>query len=766
MYESASIQKCVEELVLHSIQESATCIAVRIDWTNQCLQVVNNGKGTVLTGVHQLCSRLESRNKVEEFMTSNHLEEALYVIGQSCMSIDIESQPKSSSFSYKRCYQKGVWSNVECVGKRSTSGTTMSVYDFCWSKPEEETSTSLFYLPLEKLIASFFLLHPCISFSLRFDSSKPPLLQTKKEKNTILAAQQLFQLKSCESILPFRGLSCHFKIKGLLVPDSDKRCWFLFVNSRLVESSEVLNFITSVLLNVSSNKRQQFSVVLNIKCSRAAYKSAISSEGERKVIFSHRDELFSLIHNSLDKFISRAPLKKRALVMSWLTTAYNKDLISSSLHTIDVCNSNELPQNKTNVITSGISSPLPCETNLLSFTQYYGKITNSVSFPFVSRTTEDFEMRIKQSPHSVQSFPSSSLLSPNHLTRLWEEDEQRAVDGELHRKNEIQPPCDKAPNGSPSHTEAENSKIQEKSPNRSVLKRKQFSADDGSHFSPKRRFNVGQFWTQPKLPPNIAAANLNRLLTTALQRQCKFTKNVMSNIRVINQVDQKFICCVTQEEDERYLVLVDQHAAHERICLERLLQMHSTKSDDGYVQVQSSPIQPHLLLSFHSRDLEVIQKLSLELTRYGLHVQISDSTVVVTRVPACFLAREINEVQRKRNSLYKDLVMALIEETISEYTKNGRLSTCVLPVQIRNVLNSLACHGAIKFGDELSLLQCTQLVRALSQCDVPFQCAHGRPLLAPLLELGELNALVPFEMTPNVVKPKYARLRDYNLTLL
>lgn len=40
--------------------------------------------------------------------------------------------------------------------------------------------------------------------------------------------------------------------------------------------------------------------------------------------------------------------------------------------------------------------------------------------------------------------------------------------------------------------------------------------------------------------------------------------------------------------------------------------------------------------------------------------------------------------------------MALIEETISEYTKNGRLSTCVLPVQIRNVLNSLACHGKAK----------------------------------------------------------------------
>lgn len=85
-------------------------------------------------------------------------------------------------------------------------------------------------------------------------------------------------------------------------------------------------------------------------------------------------------------------------------------------------------------ITSRISSPLPCETNLLPLTQYYGKITNSVPFPFVSHAIEDFEMRIKQSPHLVQSFPSSSLLSPNHLTQLWEEDEKMAEDRELHRK--------------------------------------------------------------------------------------------------------------------------------------------------------------------------------------------------------------------------------------------------------------------------------------------------------------------------------------------
>jgi hypothetical protein len=72
--------------------------------------------------------------------------------------------------------------------------------------------------------------------------------------------------------------------------------------------------------------------------------------------------------------------------------------------------------------------------------------------------------------------------------------------------------------------------------------------------------------------------------------------------------------------------------------------VHSTKNDDGYIQVLSSPLHPHLQLTFPIGDLQLIQKLSVEFTRFGLHLQFTDSTVSATRVPSCFLAREINEV--------------------------------------------------------------------------------------------------------------------------
>jgi hypothetical protein len=208
-----------------------------------------------------------SRNNqnVENMVDNKHLEEALHLIIKHCSSLEIESQVKNSSVSYKRLYQNGMWRNVECVGTRSTSGTTVSVFDF-FRPPSSEETFDFDYQSLEKLIASFFLLHSHISFSLRVDPSKPPSLQTKKAKNTMLAAQQLFK---SESIIPFRGSSRHFKVKGLFINHpGESSSWFIFVNSQLVESKEIVDLITSVLSNLTSSEEQRFAIILNIKVRR------------------------------------------------------------------------------------------------------------------------------------------------------------------------------------------------------------------------------------------------------------------------------------------------------------------------------------------------------------------------------------------------------------------------------------------------------------------------------------------------------------------
>lgn len=49
--------------------------------------------------------------------------------------------------------------------------------------------------------------------------------------------------------------------------------------------------------------------------------------------------------------------------------------------------------------------------------------------------------------------------------------------------------------------------------------------------------------------------------------------------------------------------------------------------------------------------------------------------------------------------------------------------------------------GAIKFGDKLSADECMRLIKDLSRCDLPFQCAHGRPSVMPLMHVDKLQSL-------------------------
>ncbi|CAN7948644.1 unnamed protein product, partial [Ixodes pacificus] len=59
--------------------------------------------------------------------------------------------------------------------------------------------------------------------------------------------------------------------------------------------------------------------------------------------------------------------------------------------------------------------------------------------------------------------------------------------------------------------------------------------------------------------------------------------------------------------------------------------------------------------------------------------------------------------------------------------------------------------GAIKFGSVLDLSECRKILAALSRCSLPFQCAHGRPSLSPVVDL---RFLPPDKATnrPNLAK--------------
>uniref|UniRef100_A0A8C6WL67 MutL homolog 3 (E. coli) n=1 Tax=Neogobius melanostomus TaxID=47308 RepID=A0A8C6WL67_9GOBI len=219
----------------------------------------------------------------------------------------------------------------------------------------------------------------------------------------------------------------------------------------------------------------------------------------------------------------------------------------------------------------------------------------------------------------------------------------------------------------------------------------------------------------------------------------QFTKAMIPTMKVINQVDKKFLAClIDTREDEAD---------------------HAYEDDSGISEekkLSSSIISPPLEISIPQEEQRLLRSCRTHLQSLGLEATFSegeDSRVFIGKVPLCFTEKDSNERRRGRSSVIKPLVEEYLREQIELLRSAGRLRA-TMPLTVQKVLASFACHGAIKFNDNLNKDECFSLVASLSACQLPFQCAHGRPSIAPLVDLHHID-----KEEKGISRPNMAKLR-------
>ncbi len=157
-------------------------------------------------------------------------------------------------------------------------------------------------------------------------------------------------------------------------------------------------------------------------------------------------------------------------------------------------------------------------------------------------------------------------------------------------------------------------------------------------------------------------------------------------------------------QDEKGLLFMDQHAAHERILFEQYM----NKSRE-FLGTQALLIPETVNLSYAEYKviadrISVFADLGFELETFG------GQTIIVRGVPMNLI-----------NMDYRQLLIDLTEQYISfEIFKD--------PSEIKeSFITTMACRTAIKAGDSLNLLEMENLVKELFRCDNPYTCPHGRP---------------------------------------
>ena len=188
-------------------------------------------------------------------------------------------------------------------------------------------------------------------------------------------------------------------------------------------------------------------------------------------------------------------------------------------------------------------------------------------------------------------------------------------------------------------------------------------------------------------------------------------------VGVLGQYQNSYIVAIDREG----ILIIDQHAAHERVLYEKLWEGFTNRRIARQVLLipvvlEVSPSQ-NLIIEEH---LHSIRELGIGIENFG------DKAYIIKEVPSLLAHCQIE-------TLFLDMVSELEEE----------LKTKKVEDVYQKMITSLACHAAIKANHSLSLEKMRYLVEDLFKTTLPMTCPHGRPIILRLsqqdLEKGFLR---------------------------
>jgi DNA mismatch repair protein MLH3 len=218
------------------------------------------------------------------------------------------------------------------------------------------------------------------------------------------------------------------------------------------------------------------------------------------------------------------------------------------------------------------------------------------------------------------------------------------------------------------------------------------------------------------------------ILTNYIQEEITITKEMMNEMKVISQLDKKFI--ITKYQD--FLFVIDQHAASERIRYENLLKENINQQNfsPGNHLKKCKPQFP-MKVTLNNNEFQLLKKFESKILQWHWEFHFDENNYQ-------------SMIERSLKSsllIILDCIPEVCGVSLSEKDLKSFLNQMeenginIIPTCVDEVLKSKACRGAIMFGDMLTSLECNSLVKDLSNCKIPFQCAHGRPSIIPLTNL-------------------------------
>ncbi|MBR5521634.1 MAG: DNA mismatch repair endonuclease MutL [Oscillospiraceae bacterium] len=177
------------------------------------------------------------------------------------------------------------------------------------------------------------------------------------------------------------------------------------------------------------------------------------------------------------------------------------------------------------------------------------------------------------------------------------------------------------------------------------------------------------------------------------------TEDQEENITVLGEVFATYILCQANDE----LIIIDKHAAHERILYERL--KRNIKPDKQLLMIPATVKLSAIEKAAVIENITLLEEQGFEIDEFG------EGGVIVRAIPMYITSED---PQR------------LVSE-IAYNLSNGNKAD--MSEKIDWIFHSVACRSAIKAGDKAEINQLTQLVKDIRSERIPLYCPHGRPVI-------------------------------------
>jgi len=171
-------------------------------------------------------------------------------------------------------------------------------------------------------------------------------------------------------------------------------------------------------------------------------------------------------------------------------------------------------------------------------------------------------------------------------------------------------------------------------------------------------------------------------------------------------------------ENAQGMVLVDMHAAHERITYERL---KTAREGEG---IKTQPLLVPVTISVSSKEAQMVEDQAEVFNELGFEIdRVAEETIKLRQLPIILSNSDVE---------------TLLRDVLADLLTHG--SSTRIVQAINEILSTMACHGSIRANRKLTIEEMNALLRDMEITDRSGQCNHGRPTWIQL-SIAELDKL-------------------------